>query len=498
MRRILLVALNEFIKYITRRGYIISLFMLPIWVFIAAIVPQWVAQSTPTRVFAIVDRAGCYAEAIKEAVHADEDSRTLAALSDYARVNLDTSALRAHEPSYAALLGASEGDAAVLAAYRKMGGEPAMRARLKPFRKPGAPPFTAPRPRFVVVPGGTALTLANPRAFAVFAEARLENDALYAIVVIPQGFSAAPDSPAAEYWSTNANDPDFQGFVHTALSNTLRDRTLARVAPDLPPGALQPSARVKLLNPGAGADHRQSMVDLLKTYMPAAFGLLLMLTVFMNAGALLSGVIEEKSSRIVEVILSCVTPMEFMAGKLLGAAGASLLTLVIWGAMFFGGAALLVPGAASTVAVLLGSILSSNLLPMMLLCFVCGFLIYACFFLGIGSMATSVQDAQALLGPTMILVMAPMVLTSALLRDPNGAIATFMSWIPIYTPFFLMFRLPWHPPLIQAVGAVLLMIATSIFMVIQMGRVFARHVLTAQRPPRLAALLRIVRRKKPA
>jgi ABC-2 type transport system permease protein len=498
MRRTLLVAFNEFIKYITRRGYIISLFMLPVWVFVAAVVPQWLAQSTPTRVFAIVDRAGGYAPAIRDTVHEDEDSRTLSALSDYAHANLDMKALQAKNPSYAALLNASEGDAAALASFRKMGGEQAMRAGLKEFRKPGAAPFEPPRPRFVVVPAGAALEETLGPAFAATAEARLQNGAFYAIVVIPHGFSASPDAPAAEYWSTNANDPDFQGFLHGALSKALRDRTLARVAPDLPASALQPSARLKLFDPGAGADHHQSMADDLKIYMPAVFGILLMLTVFMNAGALLTGVIEEKSSRIVEVILSCVTPIEFMTGKLIGAAGASLLTLLIWGAMLFGGAVLLVPGAASGVTPLISAILASNLLPVMVLCFVCGFLIYASFFLGIGSMATSVQDAQALLGPTMLLVMAPMILSSTLLRDPNGPIAQFMSWVPIYSPFFLMYRLPWHPPLIQAVGAIVLMIATSIFMVIQMGRVFARHVLTAERPPRLTALLRIFRKKKPA
>ncbi|HSZ10634.1 MAG TPA: ABC transporter permease [Rhizomicrobium sp.] len=498
MRRVFLVALNEFVKYITRRGYIISLFMLPIWVFIAAVVPKWVAQSTPTRVFAIVDRAGGYAQAISEAVRADDDARTLSALSDYAHANLDMKALRTAHPEIAEMLDASDGDNTALAAFHAMGGEPAMRGTLKQFRNPGVPPFEAPRPRFIVVPGGDAFAHMRPAEFAAFAEARLENGALYALVVIPQGFSDAPNAPAVEYWSTSANDLDFQGFIRTTLNNALRDRVLARAAPGLPPSALQPSAKLKLFDPGAGADHRQSTVDEMKSYMPAAFSLLLMLTVFMNAGALLTGVLEEKSSRIVEVILSCVTPGEFMTGKLLGAAGAALLTLLIWGGMFFGGAALLIPGAASGVSVMLMSVLTSNLLPMMLLCFVCGFLIYASFFLGVGSLATSINDAQALLGPTLILVMGPMVLTSAMLRGPNGTLATVMSLIPIYTPFFLMFRLPWHPPLIQAVGATVLMVAMAIFMVIQMGRVFARHVLATDQPPRLLTMLRVFRKKKPA
>jgi ABC-2 type transport system permease protein len=65
-----------------------------------------------------------------------------------------------------------------------------------------------------------------------------------------------------------------------------------------------------------------------------------------------------------------------------------------------------------------------------------------------------------------------------------------LSWIPVYTPFFLMFRLPWHPPAVEIIGATILMLATTVFLVIQMGRVFAAHVLTAERPPRLGALLR--------
>jgi ABC-2 type transport system permease protein len=90
----------------------------------------------------------------------------------------------------------------------------------------------------------------------------------------------------------------------------------------------------------------------------------------------------------------------------------------------------------------------------------------------------------------MILVMAPLIMMPALLHDPNGTIATVLSWIPVYTPFFMMFRLPWNPPLLEVVGATILMIATTVLLVIQMGRVFARHVLTAERPPRLGALLR--------
>ncbi len=308
---------------------------------------------------------------------------------------------------------------------------------------------------------------------------------------VPEGFSGDANGPEAEFWSVNASDPELENFVQRALTEELRRQVLAKLAPDISPETLKPSARLRSYDPVATAsNHQLSLADQARTYAPGVLAFLLLLTIFMNAGALLSGVIEEKSSRIVEVMLSAVTPVEFMTGKLLGAAAASLLTLILWGVMLVGGAAAFLPGAVSNIGGLLTSILSTGLLPMLLLCFVCGLLIYASIFLAIGSMATSIQDAQALVGPTMILVMAPLIMMPALLHDPNGTIATVLSWIPVYTPFFLMFRLPWHPPLLEMVGATILMIATTIFLVFQMGRVFAAHVLTAERPPRLGALLR--------
>ncbi|HEY4124457.1 MAG TPA: ABC transporter permease, partial [Rhizomicrobium sp.] len=391
-------------------------------------------------------------------------------------------------PSIAIILDASSGDAQALAQFRKSGGTNGVLSLIAPFRKTNTA-FEAPRPRFHFVPPGT-LGQTNETVFANAANARLSGSgALYAVVLIPQDFSA--NGAEAEFWSVNASDPELEHFVQRALTDELRRQVLAKLAPDISPETLKPSARLRSFDPAATrGDHQLSLADQARTFAPAILAFLLLLTIFMNAGALLSGVIEEKSSRIVEVMLSCVTPVEFMTGKLLGAAAASLLTLFLWALMLLAGAAVFLPGAVSNIGGLLMSILSTGLLPMLLLCFICGLLIYASIFLAIGSMATSIQDAQALVGPTMILVMAPLIMMPALLRDPNGTIATVLSWIPVYTPFFLMFRLPWHPPLIEIIGATLLMIATTIFLVFQMGRVFAAHVLTAERPPRLGALVK--------
>jgi len=496
MTRALLVARSEFLKYVTRRGFIISLLMFPVWVVIGGVVPQWIESKTPTRSFTVVDRTGgAFAFAIAKAVRDDTEGAERDALSDYAAANIDMAALRVKIPALAAMLDAPSGDAAALAQFRKSGGVDGVRARISPWRTTGQA-FEPPRPRFrFELPG--ALEKSPPSDFPRKADAQLSgHGALYAVVLVPHGFSGAKTAPEAEFWSINASDPELEHFVQRALTDELRRQVLAEIAPTVAPETLKPSARLRSLDPAASSgNHQVSLADQARIYAPAVLAFLLLLTIFMNAGALLSGVIEEKSSRIVEVMLSCVTPVEFMTGKLLGAAAASLLTLVLWAAMLIGGAAIFLPGAAANIGSILFSIFSTGLLPMLLLCFICGLLIYASIFLAIGSMATSIQDAQALVGPTMILVMAPLIMMPALLHDPNGTIATVLSWIPIYTPFFLMFRLPWHPPMFEMIGATVLMLVTTVVLVLQMGRVFAAHVLTAERPPRLGALLRkLVRR----
>lgn len=501
MTRTFLVARSEFIKYVTRRGFIISLLMLPLWIVVGAVVPQWIASTTPTRIFTVVDRSGnnFYAEALAHAVRDDTDRRTLAAFAAYAHTNVKLGPARAAKPNLAPILDAPEGDAHALAAFRAAGGAQGLAAQLAPFRKDGAPQFVAPKPRFEIVAPDRALAAATPAGLPLAAAAALNgNHPLYAIVVIPARFSAARGAPDAEYWSENASDPELQHFVHGALTEAMRNQVLQKLAPGVPTAWLMPEARLRPLNLGAsGSGHEISIMDQLRSYAPAVLAFLLLLTIFMNAGALLSGVIEEKSSRIVEVILSCVTPTEFMAGKLLGAAAASLLTLFLWGAMLVAGAALILPNSLATIGALGMAFVTSSLLPMLLLCFVCGLLIYASIFLAIGSMATSIQDAQALVGPTMIVVMAPLIMMPALLHDPNGSVATAMTWVPIYTPFFMMFRLPWNPPAVEVWGASLLMVLTTLFMVFQMGRIFASHVLTTERPPRLGNLLRRQKRARP-
>jgi ABC-2 type transport system permease protein len=94
--------------------------------------------------------------------------------------------------------------------------------------------------------------------------------------------------------------------------------------------------------------------------------------------------------------------------------------------------------------------------------------------------------------------MLPNMLMGVLIQDPNGMLATIISWIPIYTPFFMLIRLPFHPPVLESWLTAALVILTTVYLIHRMGRVFANHVLTTERPPAFGTFIKQLVGRKPA
>jgi ABC-2 type transport system permease protein len=193
---------------------------------------------------------------------------------------------------------------------------------------------------------------------------------------------------------------------------------------------------------------------------------------------------------MIEVLLSCATPRQITSGKLVGVILVALVTVTIWATALLG---LMALADASTVTLVFGamrSVATLDTLPLLLLFFFCGLLIYGSLFLAIGSMATSLADAQSLLGPAMLILMLPNLMISGIMHDPNGELASIISWVPFYTPFFMMLRIASHPPAVQLWSTATLAVATTAFMIWWTGRIFAKHVLTTERPPTLRGLVK--------
>src|SRR4029079_2965100 len=224
-----------------------------------------------------------------------------------------------------------------------LGGWQAALRQLAPFRMTGARTFHPPAPRFVYVDPPAKLT--NARQVGVAARPFLESGRFYAILLVPSDFGVG-GRYTAEYFAVDQSYRDLRTFLADALSTALQRRVLDRVPPALADSdALDFAASVESRNPVKG-NSLSGRAESFDSLVPIALAVILFIVSVMNASVLLQGVVEEKSSRMIEVLLSCATPRQITSGKLVGVILVALVTDTIWATALLG---LMALADASTV-----------------------------------------------------------------------------------------------------------------------------------------------------
>jgi ABC-2 type transport system permease protein len=211
---------------------------------------------------------------------------------------------------------------------------------------------------------------------------------------------------------------------------------------------------------------------------------------------LLNNTIEEKSNRIIEVLLSSVTPGELMMGKLFGIAAVGLTMVGAWMVFLFGILSWKAGGPADVTTQVLTILKSSNLVLLFSVYFLLGYFMYAGFILSIGSVCNTLKESQSYMGVLTMIMMVPMLTMTFIPKDPNGPLARLLSWIPIYTPFTMMNRAAADPPLVDLVGTFALLIATTALALWMSGKVFRIGILRTGQPPKVLEMFRWALRKR--
>lgn len=500
MRYALLIALREFVENAKTKGFWIGIFMFPLMFAIAIGISALVARSEPSRHFVLVDQSGAFAESIEQSVEHAYQRSVFQAAGRYIRQNLRD---QQREPADLATVpadGAPPVDQAAVDAFVAAGGADALLARFRPLLADDAPAFVAPtRPyRRVDLPGGidadAPLTeivaalrpyLTGGRRISVdgseerlFGAVLIEPHALEELTL--GGRRPSAGEPAVQFWSTNLTAGNLQGLVRDALSDDARRRLyVARGVDAATVRDIEATqARVGSFDPTkAEGEETVSIADIIARNAPMGFVYLLWISIFSVMQMLLNNTIEEKSTRIVDVLLSSVTPSELMMGKLFGIAAIGFTIVATWLVTAFAGLQLYQGAGAEVVGQALDAVAASGLVPMFLLCFLFGYLIYAGLFLSLGAMCNDLKEAQSLQGPMMLIMMVPLATMVSINGNPHGVLATIMTWIPLYTPFTLMNRAAADPPQLELIGATLLMIATSLLLLWASGRIFRVGIL---------------------
>jgi ABC-2 type transport system permease protein len=469
MRAIFLIARREYLSYVATWGFWLSLLAVPIFATIGASIPALIENSQPIRYFAVIDETGQgleqvirerRAEARREDIR-DQIERTASFTGDDAVVE---AALAAFDTDPDGL----EGLDAAIEAMGVPGMEGAIDVDAREAVMVSAPGATLDDLRPYVTGDQMIDTPDGPRPlFAAFA------------------IRPSVDRPLeVVYLSENLTNRDLRNEVVRVLRAHVRDQALLErgLSPDEIDRLLSLSPKVTSLNasPDAEADAEVTVQDSAPFVIAILLGFILWLAVFSVANMLLTSLIEEKGGKIIEVLLSTARFHEILIGKLAGVAGVSLTLFVIWG--FVGSVLAALGGAALAsinpeIAEFIGAIFDPVLLGAALIFFIAGYLMYGAIFLAMGSLCDTLQDAQTLMGPVIWTLMLPLLFLFFSLEASDSMVVRVASWVPLWTPFIMMARLPAEPPLWELLGAGTLMVVTTIVVLWAAAAVFRQGAL---------------------
>ncbi len=309
-----------------------------------------------------------------------------------------------------------------------------------------------------------------------------------AIVVIPRGSVTAGEDGSFErlemFVSENL-DPEVQSDLRRRVADGVVDARLRGA------GMNPPDIRRLMRRPGADATtvtaegEDRPTFEFAKFLMPIAFMMLLWISVFTAGQFLLYSTIEEKSSRVMEVLLSAVSPMQLMAGKILGQFAVGMVILCVYAGV----------GVAGLLSMAAGHLIDPMQLLLLAVYFLIAFFSIAAMMAAVGSAVNDVKEANALMGPIMIVLIFPMLAWMPISRAPNSVLAQVLSFLPPISPFIMVVRISgseeipvWQIPATIAVGALMALVLVWIA-----AKIFRIGALMYGKPPNLRTLLRWIR-----
>ncbi len=225
------------------------------------------------------------------------------------------------------------------------------------------------------------------------------------------------------------------------------------------------------------------------------FTFLIYMFIFAYGGMVMSGVLEEKTNRIIEVMVSSVKPFDLMMGKLIGIGLVGLTQFGLWGVLVIGfsltGATLFAGfGSLASTASLLASSNIIELCIYFVLFFMGGYLMYASLFAAIGAMVNSQEDTQQYMMPITILILFAFYAGFYSAQNPDGPLAFWTSIIPLTSPIVMMTRLPYGVPWWELLLSMALLVITVILVIKLAAKIYRVGILMYGKKPSFNEILK--------
>lgn len=470
MRAIYLIARREYLSYVATWGFWISLLSVPLFLGLAASIPFLITNSQPVRYYVILDETGQGLDQIVQTgLEQERRQKARAALEALDILGAEEGTLN---EALAVFDEDPDGISKLDEALAIMGvpeSAESFAAGLGNRIRVQAPGQDSESLRPYLTGSATIDTPQGPRG-------------LFGALIISEG----EDKPLELTWySTNLTDQSIANEAYTILTRFLRRGLLTdqgfsaddierlnTIGPDII--NLDPAERDAESAVVTNADRAPYLLSLLLAFI-------LWTSIFSIANMLLTGLIEEKGGKIIEVLLSCARFHEILIGKLAGVAAVSFTLFGMWGmvGLFF---SLLGGQVISVMNPEFADVLSGFNQPTLFLAaffyFVMGYLMFGAIFLAMGSLCETLQDAQSLMSPVILMLMAPLLIITFSLQAMDSLVVQAVSWIPLWTPFIMMARLPTNPPLWEIIGTTTVMVFTTAFVLWGAAAVFRQGALS--------------------
>jgi len=349
------------------------------------------------------------------------------------------------------------------------------------------------------------------------------NKEIFAILDITGDLLQNPS--AATLYSEKQIPMGLKNSVNKTLSDFLRDEKLATYKIDNLKQIIEDSKidydikTMKLESDGSEKSTSAEVASILGIVLT----IVIYMFILMYGSMVMQGVMEEKTNRIVEVMVSSVKPFDLMMGKIIGIGFVGITQAFIWAVMtaalvagslfMFGGPSPQDVATAQIAAQGMGNVAaeSSNLNIQIqdvissinfgeigccfILYFIGGYLLFSALFAAIGSSLNQQEDSQQFMTPIMLLMVFALYAGIYSMENPDGPLAFWCSLIPFTSPIVMMVRLPFDVPLWQLLLSFVLLFATSIFTVWISAKIYRVGILMYGKKPSIKEMIKWIRYK---
>jgi len=292
-----------------------------------------------------------------------------------------------------------------------------------------------------------------------------------------------PSTPEAQYWTTNVNKEDASRLADRYL------RRLARINYLEPEGLsvtelnkrVAQASETRLFNPTKTAEDSQDVnsSDTVPFLVATVLAFMLWLTVFSGAYMLLTSMLEEKLNKLLEMMLATTRFSEIILGKLLGVAALTLSMMARYILVgIIGVVGYVMFGPDQDVVKGLISAFDTKMIIFLIIYLILGYVLYGAFFIALGSLSSSMQDAQTLTTPILFILMACAAVIPLGLSAPDSPLLRIATFIPFSAPFASIVRLPSDPPLWELLVSTAFLTLLCVGTIAMAGRIFRFGVLS--------------------